>query len=322
MSVMQISRRGAPCVRPDVRPLWGSVRKPFFAHEGARKVRPYKMSRLASESLARASKGRVHSVFTRCFNITTPAGDWLTVALAPFPQTPDSIIVNASGIGADFSPQLCVVAGMPVEISREEISIPDADVVFAFSGAEIFDTRREPFVRSNRAAHNLALAEEIIQRHGRECDFPELQRRITPAIAALREGILRNDAAAIRAQCEALLGLGVGLTPSGDDILCGVTAGLFLGGVTENENQFVPVLRELLPTAGERTTDISVRSLRLCVVGEISGVVFDAARAIMCGEAREVDLAISALLEVGGTSGTEMARGLCLGIQLAEELRG
>ncbi|MDF9834228.1 hypothetical protein M2103_002470 [Ereboglobus sp. PH5-5] len=280
------------------------------------------MSRLASGSLARASEGRVHSVFNRCFNITTPTGDWLTVALAPFPQTPDSIIVNTRELGADFSPQLCVEAGMPVEISHEEISIPDADLVFAFSGAEIFDTKRKPLARSDRAARNLALAQSIIRRQGRECDLPELQRRITPALAALREGILRNDAAAMRTQCEALLGLGVGLTPSGDDILCGVAAGLFFGSVTENENQFVPVLRELLLTAAERTTDISARALRLCTEGEISGVVFDAARAIMLDNALEVELAISALLEVGGTSGTEMAQGLCLGIQLAEELRG
>ena len=58
-------------------------------------LRAEEISRLAAVSLARAGEGRVHSVFRRCFNITLANGSWLTVAVAPFPQTPDAIITEA-----------------------------------------------------------------------------------------------------------------------------------------------------------------------------------------------------------------------------------
>lgn len=282
------------------------------------------MSRLASASVARASEGVVHSVFRRCANITTASGDWLTVAVASFPQTPDCIIVNAREGGVDFSPQLCLEAGMAGGIAAGEISIPDAGVSIVLDGAKIFDTRREPFARSElnseRTARNLAVARDVIRRRGRVCELPEFQRRAEPALAALREGILSNNRATMRGQCEQLLGLGIGLTPSGDDILGGIAAGLFFCGATERGNQFADVLRELVRD-GERTTSVSARSLLLCVDGEISGVVFAAAVAIALGGAAEVERAVSAVLEIGGTSGTETAQGLCTGLRLAEEIR-
>ncbi|MDR0901291.1 MAG: DUF2877 domain-containing protein [Opitutaceae bacterium] len=285
-------------------------------------LRVSEMSRLAGASVARMGAGRVHSVFRRCFNITGQSGDWLTVAVAPFPRTPDGVIVETRENGPDFSPWSGVEAGMAVVLAPGEIWIPDAGLALALADAKIFDTRREPFARTvrndGRAARNLALAREVIRRRGRVCDAPEFHRRAAPALAALREGILANDAATMRAQCEALLGLGVGLTPSGDDILGGIAAGLFLGGAAGDKNRFLPVLRQLLRDDG-RTTDVSARSLRLCANGEINAVVFETARAILCEGKVETEREVSVLLKQGGTSGTETAQGLCLGLQLAGE---
>ncbi len=281
------------------------------------------MSRLASASVARSGAGRVHSVFRRCFNLTTPAGDWLTVAIAPFPQTPDAVIVNAREFASFPSPR--VEPGMQVVIARDAIWIPDAGFAVALAGAVVFDTRREPVARirgaeaAARVARNLALAQEIIRREGRVCDAPEFLRRAEPAVSALCDAIRFNDAAVMREQCARLLGLGIGLTPSGDDILCGIAAGLFLGGAAGGGNHFLPVLRELLRD-GARTTDVSARSLRLCADGEINDIVCETARAILLEGGAAARRALSVLLAQGGTSGAETAQGLCAGLQIAERL--
>jgi hypothetical protein len=217
--------------------------------------------------------------------------------------------------------------GLAAEIAPERIAIPGAaaGIEIALDGAAVFDTRRHPFPRAGRdparAARNLDTARALIRRDGRACDAPEFRRRAEPALAALAAAITAGDDTATRAHCEALLGLGIGLTPSGDDILCGVAAGLFLGGAAGNEHRFSPALRRLLRDAG-RTTDVSARALRLCADGEICDGIYEAARAILLGGAAETERALRALLAVGHSSGAELARGLCLGLRLAAETGG
>jgi hypothetical protein len=323
----------------------------------------------------------VHSVFCQCFNITRPDGSWLTVARAPFPRTPDAIIVearaHAAGVAhaagaaaagaahgphrahgayeahrahearataaahaADFYSFPGLEPGMAVEIAPGKIAIPGAGagtgIEIALDGAPLFDTRRLPFPRAGRdparATRNLNTARALIRRDGRACDAPEFRRRAEPALAALVAAIIAGDdatiadaAAAMRPHCEALLGLGIGLTPSGDDILGGLAAGLFLGGAARDGDgggggkRFLAALRDLLRDDG-RTTDVSARALKLCMDGEISDGVFEAARAILFDDEAATTRAVSSLLAIGHTSGTETARGLCLGLRLAEEI--
>jgi hypothetical protein len=293
---------------------------------GRHVLRVSEMSRLAAVSVAQAGAGRVHSVFRHCCNITRPDGAWLAVAFTPFPRTPDAIIMETCADGMDaadfyFFPDL--EPGMAAEIAPERIAIPGAGIEIALDGAAVFDTRRHPFPRAGReparATRNLDTARALIRRDGRSCDAPEFRRRAEPALAALAAAIIADDDAAMRAQCEALLGLGIGLTPSGDDILGGIAAGLFLGGGTGKRNGFLSMLRNLLRD-DRRTTDVSARSLKLCTDGEINDGVFEAARAILFDDETVTKRAVSSLLAIGHTSGTETARGLCLGLRLAEEI--
>ncbi len=289
-------------------------------------LRVAEMSRLAAASVARSGPGRVHSVFRRCLNITRPDGSWLAVAFAPFPRTPDAVIAAACADGADaadFYSLPGLEPGLTAEIAPGRIALSDAGIEIALDGAAVFDTRRRPFPRAGRdaarAARNLAAARALIRREGRVCDAPEFRRRAEPALAALASAIIADDAAATRALCETLIGLGIGLTPSGDDILGGIAAGLFLGDGAGEGSGFLPALRNVLRDEG-RTTDVSARALRLCAEGEIGEAVFEAARAILLGGTAETARAVSSLLAIGHTSGTETACGLCLGLRLAEDI--
>lgn len=48
-------------------------------------------------------------------------------------------------------------------------------------------------------------------------------------LVRLRDGLAHNDAEAVPAEVKSLLGLGIGLTPSADDVLCGMTYTLLHG---------------------------------------------------------------------------------------------
>lgn len=309
--------------------------------EGEAPLIASEVSRRTVAVTSRSGVGRVHSVFRRCFNVVQPSSEWLTVGLAPFPRTPDGIIVTCTR-AVDFKAE-GLVPGAAVCCASGFLSVPQAGLRIRLRAARIFDTRRTPLEFSGarrRVARNLVTAWKTLDDRGRQeglgwaravlrpsddgtspggCDYPDdLCRRAVPAIMALRIGIRSNDAAAMQRQVETLLGLGVGLTPSGDDVLGGLAAGLFLGGVPETRNSFVSVLREVLRQEG-RTTEFSAHALRCIVDGEIPEIIHNVARDIGEREESDVERAMATLLSYGSTSGTEIALGLCLGVGLAAE---
>jgi hypothetical protein len=117
-------------------------------------------------------------------------------------------------------------------------------------------------------------------------------------LAELRAGISGLDVGVPpAAPFEALLGLGPGLTPSGDDVLAGYLLGCIAFGL--------PV-----PTAGgwHRTTALSAALLRHARAGECVPEL--AAVIVGLGAATPLGPALTALLRVGHTSGAALAAGV------------
>ena len=65
-----------------------------------------------------------------------------------------------------------------------------------------------------------------------------------------------------------LIGLGIGLTPSGDDFLCGVLAGLILTGQTEST--FAKSLHKTIAEHLNDTVDVSAAFLHCALKGQFS----------------------------------------------------
>jgi hypothetical protein len=107
----------------------------------------------------------------------------------------------------------------------------------------------------------------------------------------------------------ALVGLGPGLTPSGDDLLSGMLAAFrALGGDAAFADAAAMALAAL---AAARTTSISATLLRLAGAGQVAQEAADVVRAIASGEALEP--AVHTLLGVGHTSGADVAAGILAG---------
>jgi len=113
-----------------------------------------------------------------------------------------------------------------------------------------------------------------------------------------------------------LIGLGSGLTPSGDDFLVGYLAGLWCAVRDSVERRhFVDKLGQAVIQLSEQTNDISRTYLFHAAHGQVSGRLEALARAISRGESPEQILPVAEFaMDSGHTSGMEAVTGLLFGL--------
>ena len=126
-----------------------------------------------------------------------------------------------------------------------------------------------------------------------------LLRSAAAAIAALRDWLTAALSGSPRPPpaLAALIGLGPGLTPSGDDFLCGVMATLhYLGGSAVARR-----LAEGVLAAAAETNLISAAYLRCAAEGETSEVLFNALSSIAAGGDGRLEACLDAVHSASAT---------------------
>ncbi|GAA3162124.1 hypothetical protein GCM10010466_61390 [Planomonospora alba] len=136
------------------------------------------------------------------------------------------------------------------------------------------------------------------------------------AARVLAEGCA--DASLLRAvtAAEQLVGLGPGLTPSGDDMLAGLLVALRHLGAAAGVGRAVWLADWLAAAvtfdARDRTTPISATLLHCAARGEASGEVLAVLRGL--AGRQPLEPALARLLRLGHTSGADLAWGLRVGL--------
>lgn len=105
---------------------------------------------------------------------------------------------------------------------------------------------------------------------------------------------------------DALIGLGGGLTPSGDDYLCGVMTALNYFGNDDLASQLASVV---LPRAAQETNLVSKAYLRCAAAGEASVVLFDVLECLLGADRPWLEQRLDAVNAVGHTSGWDCLAG-------------
>ena len=139
--------------------------------------------------------------------------------------------------------------------------------------------------------------------------------RAGAAMRGLLDATRRTDPAA-PASVRPLIGLGSGLTPSGDDLLVGYLAGLWCAVRNSRERtQFVTGLGESVIRLSHLTNAISRTYLTHAARGQVSSRLADLAEAICRGENSDRLLtAAESAMQVGHTSGMDAVTGLLIGL--------
>lgn len=126
-------------------------------------------------------------------------------------------------------------------------------------------------------------------------------------------GLDAGDAGELAEAVRWLYGRGLGLTPSGDDILTGFGCGLAAAGRPRRRQELVGAVRAVSET--RRTTYVSDAYLDAMAAGRVNESYFDLVRDARVGVVTSAH--IRAVREVGHTSGDDMLLGfgLALGVR-------
>lgn len=112
----------------------------------------------------------------------------------------------------------------------------------------------------------------------------------------------------VRSGVAALVGAGPGLTPSGDDVLCGMLLALRLRG--PGSAALGPVLWRAVQPRLTSTTSLSAALLTEAAEGYAVPPVVRLGEALVGGDAAQVAAAVPAVLAIGHTSGADLLGGL------------
>lgn len=269
----------------------------------------------------------VHSAYRSAFNISTPAG-LLTIASEAVGGLPNGIVAD---LGPDFR-ALGIRPGLAVEAVDRTLRIPGIDLRLDLAPAVAWSPRirstgddaalARARWRRRRAATWVAarrfaraggvaglLGSGWALDHGMGLDVSE---RARPILAAVADALADGDRPAAAASARGLIGLGPGLTPSGDDALVGIEAGLHaLGRPTAG------FLAGALDDIDERTTTVAATLLRHAARGEFAERIHRLLAELLGSDDVAIPGAIERAVAWGATSGADCLVGVLCGLDVA-----
>lgn len=131
-----------------------------------------------------------------------------------------------------------------------------------------------------------------------------LQLHRAKLILALQEG----NCSAIENEMTALLGLGIGLTPSGDDYLAGLSAVLFIDG--HPAQHYRALFISVLARRKNKTTLLSVITLREAIEQRFRESIHEFLYHVINGEQKPIQQFINEIKKIGSSSGCDMLCGM------------
>ena len=276
----------------------------------------------------RRARGRVHSVFHRACNIEMHAGELVTLLASDLGDQPHGIRC-ASPCGSwnaelrpgqraalDGGVLRVEAAGLAVDVSRASIWTGE---LFA---AAIEAHRRAAARRQLRAslrgeARRYGFAPLLFAREdGRSALGRALGTRLARTLPAAARAERAGDAAALALALSNVVGLGCGLTPSGDDFIAGYLAALWSRAA--REAHVAALLRALADGMRElaaRTNAISRQLLLDAARGRFAQRLVEVVHALARGE--DAAACVRRALESGHSSGADTLCGLWFGLSTA-----
>ena len=263
--------------------------------------------------------GVVHSAFRRAVNIACLAdGELHTLVTDELDDGPNSLVVAADDFLA-----MGICQGDSVRAGGGGLAIAGKATV-SVAGATTWRTPvPDKHCTTGLLRRRLLEAEAAIWRNGTPGGFiegmadTEIARLTTRMLPEGADGLVlalgRGDTEAALAHAGRLLGLGPGLTPSGDDFLTGLLASRALCrrlGDTRSDAFALGVIR-LAKTA---TNPIGYAAIAKAARGEVRERVARLVIVLGSATAEPVSPALAQVLAIGSSSGTEIAFGVIRGL--------
>lgn len=266
-------------------------------------------------------RGIVHSVFDKAVNLQCAASaDLYTLMADGMDDGPNTLVVEVPGFQA-----IGVMVGDDAVAVDGALSIRGKVTVALTHAAEWRMTAPVRTCGSDALRVRLTAARAHIERYGTRGGMIPAQSG--PAISGvtsemlrhagdqLLDAVKRQDLAAALTHAGQLIGLGPGLTPSGDDFLVGLLAAL---NATE---PLAPAIQDfcagVVPMSKANTNAISHAAIKMAAQGKVRDSVARLASELLGKHQGQFRPALDDVLRIGSSSGTDIAWGLVCGLEAA-----
>lgn len=269
------------------------------------------------DRLKQGAKGFVHSVYQKTINLSLDQG-FVALQAAHSPLSPISLICSIDPIKM----QSLQIAREDLAECKEECLLIKSDAqsyFFSYADAEkinlsISDALSLDSCRLLAENMKKALSSDqtggfsmfLFQDHKEELSLMHdaAKKRIQKCLRFYREG----SCPAAAKELSGLIGLGIGLTPSGDDFLCGVLAGLKLSGM--ESSVFALHLKKRIADCLADTIEISAAFLSCALEGQFGLAVNNLLNLPSAEQMR------SDFLAIGHSSGMDTLCGVLFALNL------
>jgi len=274
--------------------------------------------------LQQGRTSRILHVFKTTCNLIDDQDKILSLILDPGQMDPFAIALERHPAWDSFTGYLD--ADSPVKITSDEIrvgvlrvSINDAElwtscpdwgaIRAALSRASGWLSQIEEQLLQDRSADGLAALIDNPAAAWQGARSPWWTKAAAP-IKILMDGLAFRDGRKLGQGAARLAGLGIGLTPSGDDFLVGLMYAIWSMFKSSEAKALCGVLEK---AAAPRTGLFPAAHIRAAARGEAAAYWHGLLMACVEGDPEEIDAALDTLLAVGHTSGEDAVSGFVLG---------
>lgn len=165
--------------------------------------------------------------------------------------------------------------------------------------------------RGQRLKGTDLIAEDLLQSE----KGSSLTRKLSQPVLELITATKHFDIQASAGAAQKMIGLGPGVTPSGDDILLGYLAGLWsVAGDDDQRFRFISNFGKALLSLAKETNEISRTYLYHAIHGQFSSSLIKLVNAFMEGSEERLRVAAKNAMRVGHSSGMDSVTGLLIGL--------
>jgi hypothetical protein len=264
--------------------------------------------------------GFVHSTFNRTFNIKCfENGDLYTIACNRLDNGPNTLIVDIDNIKL-----MEIEANDRVRVEENLLYIGDQLTISIDKACKWESVLPTYPCNVEILKRNLMKMKDFINIHGVGGGMKknvitlnlfetEVSNMLENRTLLLLNELLNDRISSALPHAVSLIGLGPGLTPSGDDFL----TGLFTIFNMKN-SPFYPYrsfCEDVLKKAKTLTNDISYMTLKKAAIGKVRESIISLLNALLIENDEDLNLSLNKLLNIGSSSGTDIALGIVFGME-------
>lgn len=253
-------------------------------------------------------------------------GELYTIATDSVDNAPNTLVTDIDS----FSKRGLVI-GDQVYAEGDRIYVGKNAAVM-LQQVHVWRSKLPPYPEDEDILRNhVAEAQLWIEAHGKaggmkrsaETENPfdqEMDRLLRERSEGLLEALSKGEVSLASHYAIQLIGLGPGLTPSGDDFLVGLFAVMNLtnGPLFKIRH----MCEQVVAASADRSNPISYMALKKAASGQVRESIGEFMHHMIHGSETEVISSLSRVLAIGSTSGTDIALGLVNGLKLSIERNG